>query len=178
MDSKSFDALTRGFGAQRNRREALKGLAAGLLGLGAARGAAAQVTIERANCGQSCDGSSSNCNAGLECTRTSGSGGICVRIADSRATCNRNLDCTRNFELCRSGRCVNQVNCSRCESNENCPTGRVCRNGNCSECTRDGQCNRNEVCRNGRCERDRAQCHRNRDCPRGKRCRNNRCKRK
>lgn len=174
MDSKTFDALTRGFGARRNRRDALKSFAAGLIGLGAARGASAQVTVQRSTCGQRCD-VDNDCNAGLRCSRPSGSDGICVAIADSRDTCSRNIDCSRNFELCRSRRCANQVNCSRCNETADCPTGRVCRNGNCGECTRDQQCPGREVCRNGRCERDRNECNNDRDCPRNKRCRRGRC---
>ncbi|MGH2618340.1 MAG: hypothetical protein ACRDJC_24180, partial [Thermomicrobiales bacterium] len=127
MDSNKFDALTRGFAAQRSRRDALKGLAAGLLGLGVAGEAAAQVGAERQNCGQPCD-NSSDCNAGLECRNSDGDD-VCVRIGDSRTSCNRNSDCTRNTELCRNGRCENTSTCTRCGDNDNCPSGQICRNG-------------------------------------------------
>jgi hypothetical protein len=177
MDTKTFDALTRRFGAQRNRRAALKAFAGGLVGLGLGRDVAAQVSAERASCGQSCDGSNNNCNAGLRCSGT-GNDSICVRIEDSRTNCNRNIDCNNNYELCRNGRCSNQVACSRCRVVEDCPSGQACRNGNCGECNRDRDCRSNEVCRNGRCERGRNQCQRNSDCPRGRRCRNGRCKRR
>ena len=179
MDTKTFDALTRRFGTQRNRRDALKAFAAGFLGLGIARDAAAQVTAERSNCGQPCNGSSGNCNAGLQCSGTSNDS-ICVRIPDPspRETCNRNIDCTRNYELCRSGRCTNQVVCDRCRVTEDCPSGQACRNGNCGDCNRDRDCRPNEVCRNGRCERGRNECQRNSDCPRRRRCRNGRCVRR
>jgi len=177
MDSKTFDALTRGFGAQRSRRAALKNLAAGLMGLGLARSASAQVSVERATCGQSCS-TSSDCNAGLRCSRAGERDAICVNVADSRNSCNRNINCDREFELCRNGRCVNQSTCNRCNVTEDCPAGEVCRNGNCGGCDRDGQCRSGEVCRNGRCERDRNRCDSDRDCPRKKRCRNNRCVRR
>jgi Cys-rich repeat protein len=184
MDTRTFDALTRRFGAQRNRRAALKAFAGGLVGLGLARDVAAQIATERANCGQpcrnvnntNCDGNDC-CNAGLRCSGT-GNDAICVRESDSTNTCNRNIDCTRSFELCRNGRCRNLVVCNRCRVTEDCSSGEVCRNGNCGECTRDQQCPGREVCRNGRCERGRNDCNRNRDCPRGRRCRNGRCVRK
>jgi Cys-rich repeat protein len=179
MDTKTFDALTRRFGKQRNRRDAVKAFAAGLAGLGIGRDAAAQVSAERSNCGQPCEGSSNNCNAGLVCSRTSGSGGICVRKPDSRNTCDRNINCSDNFELCRNGRCINQSNCAQCEVTADCPSGEVCRNGRCGECTRDQQCPAREVCRNGRCERGRNNdCRNNSDCPRRRRCRNGRCVRR
>jgi Cys-rich repeat protein len=177
MDSKMFDALTRGFGAQRSRRAALKSLAAGLMGLGVAKSASAQVGIERATCGQSCS-SSTDCNAGLRCSRPNNRDGICVAIADSRDTCNRNINCERDYELCRNDRCVNQSTCNRCHVTADCPTGEVCRNGNCGGCDRDGQCPSGEVCRNGRCERDRDSCRSDRDCRKRERCRRNRCVRR
>jgi hypothetical protein len=187
MDNRTFDALTRRFGAQRNRRDAVKAFAAGLVGLGLGRDAAAQVSVERANCGQPCDVNNSDCsgnnccNAGLRCSGT-GSAAICVRESDSATNCNRNIDCSRNFELCRNGRCRNQVTCDRCRVTEDCPSGQACRNGNCGDCNRDRDCRSNERCRNGRCERSGGggggggnDCNRNSDCPRKKRCRNGRC---
>ena len=177
MDSKTFDVLTREFGRQRSRRDALVRLAATLFGLGLARNASAQVSAELATCGQSCTGSE-DCNAGLRCSRPSGFSGICVAIADSRVGCNRNINCNRAFEVCRNGRCVNQTGCNRCNVAEDCPTGEACRHGSCGECNRDRDCRGNEVCRKGRCKRRRNKCNRNRDCPRRKRCRNGRCKRR
>jgi hypothetical protein len=177
VDSKTFDTLTRDFGSQRSRRAALQGLAAALFGLGFARSASAQVSAELATCGQSCSGSE-DCNAGLRCSRPAGFSGICVAIADSRVSCNRNINCQRNFELCRNGRCVNQSTCDRCNIAEDCPSGQACRRGNCGECNRDRDCRSNEVCRNGKCKRSRNRCDRNRDCPRNKRCRNGRCRKR
>lgn len=172
MDNKTFDALTRSFGTQRSRRDALKSLVAGLFGLGIARGASAQVGVERATCGQSCS-DSADCNAGLRC-----SGRICVRIADSRDSCRRNIDCDRDFEICRNDRCENQSTCDRCGSTTDCPSGQACRNGRCGDCSRDSQCRNDEVCRNGRCERDRDRCNSDRDCRRRERCRRGRCVRR
>lgn len=176
MDNKTFDALTRGFGTQRNRRDALKAFAAGLLGLGVARDVAAQVSAERASCGQSCrvDG---DCNAGLICRESRGDD-VCVRRPDGGGSCNRNSDCGNNTDLCRNGRCENTVTCSRCSVSGDCPRGQICRNGSCGECTRDQQCPARERCRNGRCERDRDECRSNSDCPRRRRCRNGRCVRR
>jgi hypothetical protein len=173
MDSKRFDALTRGIGATRNRRDAMTSLVAGLLGLGLAKGTSAQVSAERATCGQSCS-SNSDCNAGLRCS-TSGGSSICVNIADSRTSCNRNSNCDLNYELCRNGRCVNQSTCSRCNVPADCPAGEGCRRGNCTGCDRDSQCRSGEVCRNARCERAGKRCNSNRDCRKRERCRNNRC---
>jgi hypothetical protein len=181
MDTKTFDALTRQFGKQRTRRDALKAFAGGLVGLGLGREVSAQVSAERANCGQpcrnvsgtSCDGDNC-CNAGLRCSGT-GNDAICVRIANSDNTCDRNVECTREFELCRNRRCENTNTCSRCRVAEDCRSSQACRNGNCGDCNRDRDCRSNEVCRNGRCERGRNDCNSNSDCPRRKRCRNGRC---
>ena len=177
MDTKTFDALARGFAAQRSRRDAVKGLVAGLMGLGVARGAAAQVTAQRATCGQSCSGSE-DCNAGLRCSRPNDRNGICVAITDSRSSCSRNIDCDRNHEICRNRRCVNQLNCTRCNVAADCPSGDACRNGNCGGCDRDGQCRSGEICRGGNCERAGDRCNSNRDCRKRERCRNKRCVRK
>jgi hypothetical protein len=156
MDRKTFDAVTRGFGAQRSRRAALKSLAAGLFGLGAARTAAAPVGIERATCGQVCR-DNVDCNAGLRCSRNGGDG-ICVAILDSRDSCNQNIDCDRDFERCSNGRCVNVLDCSSCRVNADCPSGEACRDGNCdggngNRCNGNRDCRNNERCRNGRCVR-------------------------
>lgn len=174
MDSKRFDELARGFASRRTRRDAALSVAAGLLGLVGLESAMAQVTSERATCGQSCsrDG---DCNAGLRC---SSGNGICVRIPDSRTNCSRNSDCSHNYERCNARHCVNESTCSRCAASADCPTGQVCRNGRCGECSRDRQCGRNETCRNGRCERDRNACDSNRDCRKKERCRRNRCVRR
>ncbi|HEU5432154.1 MAG TPA: hypothetical protein VFU81_10850 [Thermomicrobiales bacterium] len=177
MDGNTFDGLTRALGMRRSRRDALKSIAAGLVGLGAAKGASAQITPALATCGQRCT-ASTDCNAGLRCSRPSGSAGLCVAIADSRTGCTRNLDCGRDFEVCRNRRCVNQSSCDRCNLDADCPTGKICRNTTCRECTRDRQCPRRRVCRNGRCERNRDECNRNRDCGRNQRCRNGRCVRR
>ena len=181
MDNKTFDALTRRFGVQRNRRDAVKAFVGGLVGLGIARDAGAQVTAERALCGQQCDGRDDFCNAGMRCSKSSGTGsngGICVRRRDTNTTCSRNTQCSDPSEVCRNEKCVNITTCTRCVDNVDCPAGRVCRNGNCGECTRDAQCPAREICRNGRCERDRNSCSRDRDCPRRRQCRNGRCVRR
>lgn len=178
MDSNRFDALARGIGAHRSRRDAVKSLVAGLVGLGVARGASAQITAERLTCGQSCS-RDADCNSGLRCSAGSNNR-ICVAILDSETRCNHNRDCDLPYERCNNNRrrCVNVNNCSRCRDNTDCPTGEICRNGNCGECRRDRQCGRNEVCRNGRCKRNRNACRNNKDCPKNKRCRNGRCKRR
>lgn len=178
MDNRTFDALTRRFGAQRNRRDAVKAFTAGLLGLGIGKGAAAQVSVERQNCGQPCSGDG-DCNAGLLC-RESRDDDVCVRRPDGGGSCSRNEQCSNNLDLCRNGRCENQSNCNRCSAAADCPSGDACRNGNCGECNRDRDCRSNERCRNGRCKRGGGggggnDCNRNSDCPRKKRCRNGRC---
>jgi hypothetical protein len=178
MDSKTFDTLTRGFGSRRTRRHALKGLAIALVGLGGARSAAAQITAQRATCGQRCE-LDADCNAGLRCSRPQGSNGICVAELDSRTACNNSSGCSRNFEACRNGRCVNVLSsCTRCNVTGDCPSGEVCRRGNCGECRNDNQCPGRQVCRNGRCRRDRDECNNNRDCPRNRVCRRGRCVRR
>ncbi len=159
MDGKTFDALARGFGSQRSRRGALKGIAAGLLGLGTVRGAAAQdpgfdvqrVGGELARCGENCS-RTDQCNAGLRCSR-----GRCIARGDSRDNCRTSRDCERDFEICRNRECVNEVNCGP------------------DSCTRDSQCRRSEICRNGRCENDTSRCRRDNDCRAGEECRDDRC---
>lgn len=178
MDGKTFDALTRGLGIQRNRRDALKSLAAGLIGLGGARSASAQVSIERSTCGQSCNTTRADCNSGLRCSSSSGTNGQCVAIIDSRDSCSGNIGCGRDYEVCRSGRCVNQSTCTRCNVNADCPSGENCRNGNCGGCQQDRDCPSGDVCRNGRCERDVDECTANSDCRRDERCRRGRCVRR
>lgn len=148
MDRHKFDMLARGFGMRRNRRDGLKFLAAGLLGLRQVAGVSAQVTVELAACGDKCL-RDDDCNAGLRCNGE----GKCVAISDSRKSCRQNVDCDRDFEICRDGRCVNQVDCSRCD--------------------RDRDCGRNEICRNNRCER--SECNDNNDCRRSEKCRRHRC---
>ncbi len=179
MDSKRFDALARGLGAQRSRRDAVKGIAAGLFGLGAAgaavRGSAAQVDADRATCDDPC-AFDSDCNAGLRCRN-----GRCTPIKDSERRCSGSIQCPRFFEICQNGRCVNQTTCeeNRCRRNAQCRRDEVCRNGRCEggsgTCRRNSDCRRDEVCRNNRCERDSARCSRNSDCRRNEVCRNDRC---
>ncbi|MCC7022104.1 MAG: hypothetical protein IT338_04715 [Thermomicrobiales bacterium] len=175
MDSNRFDALTRNFGLRRSRRDALKAFAGGLVGIGLARGASAQVSTEAATCGQTCT-RDSDCNAGLRC----GSNRICVAKTSSKTSCNRNINCSNNYEICnKNGRCVNQVKCNRCETASDCANPKQgCRNGRCGECNRDRDCRSNEVCKNGRCKRGKNRCNRNSDCPRNRKCRNGRCKKK
>ena len=155
MDRNAFDSLVRGFGSRRSRRAAVRGLAAGLLGLGAAKGAAAQVGIQARTCGQFCEGDA-QCNAGLQCGATSER---CFAIPDSRTHCNGNGDCSRTFETCKSnGRCVNTVapvDCAECRRDGDCEVaGTRCVDGRClePECTVDDDCRRRERCNgNGRC---------------------------
>ena len=157
MDSKKFDVLTRGFGTQRTRREAVKGFAAGLLGLGVVRGASAQVSVERATCGQSCT-VSGDCNAGLRCVDT-GSSNQCIAIRDSNEPCNENSDCANDYEVCNSSLgCINQSDCNICVVSADCTGDEICRNGRCGaedECDSDNDCRRRQRCRRGQCVRRR-----------------------
>ena len=175
MDTTRFDALVRTLGRQRNRRDTLTGLIAGLAGIGGATGVVARVTVEASTCGERCraDG---ECNGGLRCSVPSGSlEGSCIALADSGTSCTQNIDCPSTDEVCRDRRCVNQVSCSRCVNPGDCQNGLVCRNGECRECTRDPQCpGTRQICLNGRCQRNRP-CDRNRDCRSNERCRNGRC---
>ena len=174
MDGRSFDTLARGIGVARTRRDALKGIAAGLFGLGAARGASAQVTGELARCGQKCR-NSAQCNAGLRCAS-----GRCARIPDSRDSCRRNTDCKLDYEVCQSQRCVNDVVCNnnnnRCDRDGDCPGSQVCRGGRCeSGCRTSNDCRSDETCRNGRCEKNSNDCRRDSDCRNDEVCNSGRC---
>jgi len=184
MDGTRFDTLARSFGGGRTRRDALKGLAATLLGLGVARDASAQVGGELATCGQSCR-NSDDCNAGLRCNREGGGRGRCTARRSTDATCNRNADCRVDYEVCVNRRCVNQVECGvdRCNRDSDCLDDEVCRDNRCKvrrdrdRCDRDAECRNDEVCRNGRCEVRGDRCNRDRDCRSGEECVNNRCER-
>lgn len=176
MDHETFDRLARGVGAIRNRRGALKGMVAGLFGLGLGREAAStQAQARLATCGQQCL-RTEDCNAGLRCARPGAQVGRCVAYKSSGASCQSNIDCDRDFEVCRSRRCVNQVTCNRCAQNADCPSGQICRNGQCVDrCRRDSDCPSNQVCRDGRCVADSNRCNDSGDCRRDERCRNGRC---
>lgn len=115
MDSNSFDMLTRGIGRATDRRTALKGLAAGLLGAGAT-GAAVVAAQEEGevdggpsieSCGIKNDGCFRNtdCCQGLKCRgANSGGAGRCDFKNGSGGKgdwCNRDKDCKRNLECDR-----------------------------------------------------------------------------
>jgi hypothetical protein len=154
MDRNAFDALVRGFGSRRSRRAAAKGLAAGLLGLGTARGAAARVRPEALACGEFCGGDA-ECNAGLRCGADSEQ---CFAVPDSKTRCNSNGDCAADYETCNAnGRCANTVapdGCAECRRDGDCAeAGARCTDGLCvaPECAADTDCRRRERCRRGRC---------------------------
>jgi hypothetical protein len=173
MESNRFDALTRRFAVQRSRRSALQGLAGGLLGVGTAKRTVAQVSSERATCNQGCL-DSSDCNAGLRCSNDH-----CIAILDTRQQCLVSRDCTRDFEICVTNRCVNQVNCRECNEDSDCPSGSRCKDLICTEtdsCNRDQDCGADELCCRGRCRVSDQHCRENADCRRGERCRRRCCK--
>jgi len=177
MDGKTFDVLARGFGSRRSRRDAVKGLAAGLFGLAGARTAAAQVGGELLGCGATC-ANDGQCNAGLRCSKRSNR---CISRGDSFTRCNTGLDCPLNYEVCKDGRCVNQEVCiaAGCGRDADCAAGEVCRNGTCirgNSCNNNDDCPRDRRCRGGRCVLN-ATCNDNDDCRRSERCRNGRCRR-
>ena len=132
MDRNAFDTLVRGFGSRQSRRSALMGLAAGLFGLGAAKGAAAQVGIAARTCGQFCR-RDADCNFGLRCGAASEE---CFAIPSSKTRCTGNSDCPRRYETCNANeRCINTLagpDCPECRRNADCPGDARCRdNGTC-----------------------------------------------
>jgi hypothetical protein len=166
MDRETFDALTRGIGKQCTRRSALAGLAAGVLGLGAAKRVAAEVSVE--SCGDYGDKCLSNtdCCTGLKCKggdRTTGQVGRCV---DKNAKkCRADQDCKRS-ERCVRGRCESKDECSR---DNDCKLGTICSRGRCvNGCRGNSDCPRNEFCDRGRCIEDcapsGARCSSGREC--------------
>jgi hypothetical protein len=173
LDSTTFDLLTRGFAAQRTRRSALGALIAGLAGIGAARGAGAQVGVELASCGNACD-VDDDCNAGYRCTADN----RCFARADSLTGCNKNADCPLDYEICNdNGKCINQVDCAECAINDDCPgDGRCNTEGRCIECETNNDCRDEEICRKNSCVVP--ECRNNDDCSRRRRCRNGRCVRR
>ena len=177
MDKNAFDALVRGLGAGRSRRTALKGLAAGLFGLGIGREAKAQVGGEALVCRQFCD-SDADCNAGLRCGKASDQ---CFAVPDTRKRCNGNSDCPVRYEICGSnGRCQNTQNCFECKRDGDCANAdQSCRDGRCvvvkPQCNDDDDCRRVERCENRRCV-SRGTCVEDNDCRRNEKCnRNDRC---
>jgi hypothetical protein len=158
VDRGAFDALVRGMGSQRSRRGALKGLAAGLFGLGVGRETSAQIGSEALVCREFCD-TDKECNAGYRCGRASGQ---CFAVPSTRKRCNFNGDCPSRFEVCLNFRCQNTVDCIECRRNGDCPgTDGRCREGRCRvdtrrRCEEDRDCPRNQRCtRRGRCVDDR-----------------------
>lgn len=171
MDKETFDRLTRGVGLARSRRQAVAGLAAGVLGLTGLGRAAAQEAVPQArgDCGDDCL-RNTDCKPGLKCSRPGSDRGRCVAKNDSNRSCSDDRDCP-NFEECRSRRCVNRFDCrggdegNRCNDNRDCRSGERCRNGRCrpddscgregDRCTSNGDCCSALVCnrRRNRCER-------------------------
>lgn len=116
MDSNAFDKLTQGFGREADRRTALKGLAAGLLGVGATRAVVASAqedgvedggpSIE--SCGIKNEGCFRNtdCCQGLKCRGAKGGtvSGSCDFKNSSGGRgdwCRKDKDCKRNLECDR-----------------------------------------------------------------------------
>ena len=123
MDSRTFDALTRGVGSRASRRIALQGLVAGLLGLSISRSVAAQtdeaVSAERGcrvkrckknTLGQNCldnrgNPRNRNCCQGLKCSNTRGR---CVwknGHGGGGDYCRNSNDCNQDF-FCGKNQCL------------------------------------------------------------------------
>lgn len=112
MDSNSFDSLTRGIGRATDRRTALKGLAAGLLGVGAVRASSVSAQDDGGDVGgpsiEACGIRNDNCFRntdccqGLKCRGTNGGrqAGYCDFKNGSGGKgdwCNKDKDCKRNL---------------------------------------------------------------------------------
>lgn len=157
MDSTTFDALTRGVGAACTRRRALGGIAAGVLGLAAARTAAE--AVETAGCAKKGDDCLNNygCCSGLKC-KVEGKEeiGRCVDKNNSDDRCKRDSDC-RKGEVCKNKRCKNKGSGSgdgrdgdKCNDNDDCRSGLRCKKGRCRD--------------DDKCGRERDRCKTNGDC--------------
>ena len=123
MDSRTFDALTRGLSSRASRRIALRGIAVGVLGLSASQRAAAQaddaVAVERGcrvrrcrknTLGQRCtdnrgNARNRNCCQGLKCSRTRGDCVFKNGHGGPGDYCRNSNDCNQGF-FCQKNQCL------------------------------------------------------------------------
>jgi hypothetical protein len=173
MDGRTFDVLVKGTGRDCTRRRALAGLAAALIGLPAARKAAAQV--ETAGCAKKGDDCLNNygCCEGLKCRidrpDLDPPIGTCVNKNNSDKKCREDRDC-KNGERCKNGKCKNKNSDGgngdkgdRCNNDNDCKSGLRCKDGKCKDennCGReDDRCRTNGDCCNALiCDRDEGRC--------------------
>lgn len=170
MDGKTFDALTRGVGADCTRRRAIGGILAGVLGLAATRDAAQ--AVETAKCAKKGDDClrNSDCCSGLKCDLSGGGKiGECIDKNNSDDRCRDDRDC-RKGERCVNKRCKNKGSGDgdgregdKCNDNDDCRSGLKCKKGRCRDddkCGREGdRCQTNGDCCNALvCDRDKNKC--------------------
>jgi hypothetical protein len=148
VDDCRFDNWTRAIAGESTRRSAIKHLAGG---------AAALLTLARAELGLAQDGSvdlEANCNGnGAKCRKDKAccskkcQKGKCV-CAGNNASCKRDKGCCSG--VCRSGKCECGDKGDLCNNNSDC-CSKVCRDGHC-RCIRGGdRCNENKECCSRRC---------------------------
>ena len=170
MDGRTFDVLVKRAGQACTRRRALSGLAAALVGLPAAKRAAAQVEV--AACSKKGDNCFTNyaCCEGLKCRIPEGDEfGQCIDKNDSDRKCRDDRDC-RKGERCKNGRCKNKNSKDgngnkgdRCNTNNDCKSGLRCKDGKCKDensCGREGdRCQSSGDCCNAlTCDRGDKRC--------------------
>lgn len=167
MDRSRFDVLTRAFARATDRRTAVRGFVAGVLGATAmSQVDAAPAPQACAKCNDECLNNYGCCD-GLKCQRPGSGIGTCVAKSSTDDRCSVDEDC-RSWEYCNnSGRCRNSYKCAekgqRCKNNEDCKSGEKCKNGKCKDtnsCGRNGdRCKRNGDCCNALvCNRDTRKC--------------------
>lgn len=167
MDRSQFDLLTRAFAGATDRRTAIRGFVAGLLGASVVTQVEAAPAPEAcAKCNDECL-NNYGCCSGLKCKRPGSGIGTCVAKSSTDNRCDVDEDC-RSWEHCSGkGRCKNSYKCAekgqRCKNNEDCQSGQKCKDGKCKDtnsCGRTGdRCKRNGDCCNALvCNRDTNKC--------------------
>ena len=128
MDSNQFDRLTRSFGAAATRRNALRGLAAGLLGATGLGATLSEIDARRRrrrrNRNRRCGAQYAGCNSERDCCE----GLICQELknpgaeAEFSGTCAYRRGCGKKNDYCQKNRdCCRQFQCKgrRCKRRNN-----------------------------------------------------------
>jgi hypothetical protein len=129
MDDCRFDNWTRMFGARKDRRTALKGLA----GTGTALFALARAELGLAQTGDvvieaACFVPGEECNRDNQCCSDKCSHGEC-KCVDFGKSCQRDAGCC--FGRCTNGECKCVGNLGSCNDTKDCCGDRVCKRGIC-----------------------------------------------
>lgn len=152
MDGDTFDSLVRALPGPGPRRQLIRALASGLLGMavGMRRPGAAALPLRA-------------CPAGIPPIPGIG----CCGDQPGEHLCHgpQGLKCCSGNKRCCAG------SCQDCCSNANCTGGKVCCGGICKQCCSNANCSGGKVCCGGTCK----QCCNDANCVGGKSCQNGAC---